>query len=251
MARVLLLAGPGHSTWILANALAGAGHQLTVIIEAGEPRRAFLRRRLRKLGPVTVAGQLLFALWARLAAGRAEARRRAILAAAGLDETPLPAGRARSIGNANGAASLIDAAAPEAIVVSGTRILSRALLDAIRVPVLNIHAGITPAYRGVHGGYWALARGDRENCGVTVHLVDPGVDTGGIVAQTAISPDPEDSFHTYPALQFAAGVPLLLEAVRAAVAGRLVVRPAAGESRQYFHPTLWGYIATGLRRGVW
>lgn len=251
MARVLLLAGQGDSTWVLANALADAGHDLRVVIEQPEPRGRFLRRRLRRLGPIQVAGQVLFALYARLVRFRTAARRKAILAAAGLDGTPADPGAYRSIRDANNAAGLIAKAAPDVMVVNGTRILSRTLLDSIEAPVLNIHAGITPAYRGVHGGYWALARGDRASCGVTVHLIDPGVDTGGIVAQTLIDPGPQDNFFTYPALQLAAGVPLLLDAVEAAQAGRLTAKPATGVSHQYFHPTLWDYLAIGLRRGVW
>ena len=50
-------------------------------------------------------------------------------------------------------------------------------------PVLNYHAGITPKYRGMNGGYWALATGDAGNFGATVHLVDAGVDTGGVLHQ--------------------------------------------------------------------
>jgi len=248
---VLLLAGRGASTWVLANALADAGHELRVLIEQPEPRGRFLRRRLRRLGPVQVAGQVLLAVYARLARRRTEARRKAILAEAGLDDTPASAGTYRDIGDANNAAGLIAKAKPEVVVVNGTRILSRALLESIDVPVLNIHAGITPAYRGVHGGYWALVRDDPDRCGVTVHLVDPGVDTGGIVAQALIEPEPQDNFFTYPSLQLAAGVPLLLDAIELAQAGTLTAHPATGESRQYFHPTLWGYAAVGLRRGVW
>ena len=42
-----------------------------------------------------------------------------------------------------------------------------------------MHAGITPQYRGVHGGYWAVVNNDPEHCGVTIHFVDKGIDTGG------------------------------------------------------------------------
>lgn len=250
---MLLLAGPGSSTWVLANALAGAGHDLTAIIEDREPRSVFLRRRLRRLGPATVVGQVLFQLWGRLGARRAKGRVRQIFRQAGLDDAPLPAEQCPRLASINDLASdpSFTGADPDVVVVSGTRILSRELLDAIPVPVLNMHAGITPAYRGVHGGYWARARGDAARCGVTVHLVDTGIDTGGIVAQAVIEPGPQDNFFTYPALQLAAGVPLLLEAVDAAQAGTLKARPAEGESRQFYHPTLWGYVAAGLRRGVW
>ena len=256
MAGVLLLAGPGPSTWIVANALTREHGELTVVIEEREPRADFLRRRVKKLGLLTVAGQLLFQIWGKIGVRRAAARVREIMDSAGLDDTPLPPDCYQRFASANdpAVAFLIVTAEPDVVVVNGTRILSRALLGslgAIPVPVLNTHAGITPAYRGVHGGYWARARGDVARCGVTVHMVETGVDTGAIIAQAVIAPGPRENFFTYPTLQTAAAVPPLLKAVRDARAGTLAARAAEGESRQYSHPTLWGYVATGLRRGIW
>lgn len=51
---------------------------------------------------------------------------------------------------------------PDAIVVNGTRIIGKKLLNAVDSPMVNIHVGITPKYRGVHGGYWALVNDDPE-----------------------------------------------------------------------------------------
>ena len=56
--------------------------------------------------------------------------------------------------------------------------LRRPLLEACGCPVVNYHSGINPAYRGINGGYFALANGEPEHFGVTLHLVDLGVDTG-------------------------------------------------------------------------
>jgi methionyl-tRNA formyltransferase len=42
--------------------------------------------------------------------------------------------------------------------------------SSINSKFVNIHVGITPKYRGVHGTYWALVNNDVENSGVTVHL---------------------------------------------------------------------------------
>ncbi len=254
MPDVLLLAGPGGPTWITANALERAGHEIHVLLEDREPRLTFLRRRLRRLGPVVVAGQVLFQLYGMLAQRRARARIAEIMASAGLDDTPLPPGRVERVPDVNAPETRwrIRELAPAVVVVCGARILSRSLLEEVRVPILNLHAGITPAYRGVHGGYWALARGDKARCGATVHLIDIGVDTGPVVAQVHVRPGPRDNFFTYPYLQLAEGLPALVRAVGLVVEGKsLATTQAEGESCQYFHPTLLGYLATGLRRGVW
>jgi folate-dependent phosphoribosylglycinamide formyltransferase PurN len=67
---------------------------------------------------------------------------------------------------------------PDLVIVNGTRIISKKVLSSINSKFVNIHVGITPKYRGVHGTYWALVNNDVENSGVTVHFVDEGIDTG-------------------------------------------------------------------------
>lgn len=47
---------------------------------------------------------------------------------------------------------------------------------------LNVHAGKLPAYRGRNIINWAIINGETE-IGVTVHLVDHGIDTGDILLQ--------------------------------------------------------------------
>jgi methionyl-tRNA formyltransferase len=50
---------------------------------------------------------------------------------------------------------------------------------------LNVHAGKLPQYRGRNIINWALINGERE-IGVTVHLVDAGIDTGDIILQRTL-----------------------------------------------------------------
>jgi methionyl-tRNA formyltransferase len=124
-------------------------------------------------------------------------------------------------------------------------------LSCIDAPFMNYHAGINPAYRGMNGGYWALARADQMNAGVTVHLVDKGVDTGSILYTAPFKAEPGDNFVTYPFLQAAAGRPLVIKAIEDALSGKLRTRTSDLPSKQWFHPTLWLYLWYGLSRGVW
>lgn len=43
-----------------------------------------------------------------------------------------------------------------------------------------MHPGICPQYRNAHGCFWALARRDLENVGMTLLKIDAGVDTGPV-----------------------------------------------------------------------
>jgi len=142
---------------------------------------------------------------------------------------------------------------PSVVVVNGTRIISRPLLDALDCPIINTHAGITPRFRGVHGGYWALVQGTPELVGTTVHLVDQGIDTGGVLAQATFEPTRADTVATYPYLHLAAGLPLLADQLaRLREVGDLTPVPASGlpdESRLYLHPTSGSTSVTGWRTG--
>jgi hypothetical protein len=71
-----------------------------------------------------------------------------------------------------------------------------------------------------------------------------------VIAQAPVHPGPADSYHTYPFLQIAAGLPLLERAVADALAGRLQTIEVSGKSRLYYHPTIWRYAINRVRRGV-
>jgi methionyl-tRNA formyltransferase len=136
-------------------------------------------------------------------------------------------------------------------VVYGTRLLKRETLGCIDAPFINYHAGINPKYRGQNGAYWARRSADPDHAGVTIHLVDEGVDTGDVLYQARVELAPSDNIATYQHRQMAVALPLLIRAIEDAVSGRLQPRRVDLPSRQWFHPTLWGYLRAGLAEGVW
>jgi methionyl-tRNA formyltransferase len=251
---VIMVAGEGESTRFVFNRLQRAVGVRKIIIEGPVETKTFLKRRVAKLGLRTVAGQILFkAAVARPLRLRSGARISEIKNQFDLDDTAIPERdviRVSSI-NAPEAIEHLRALDPAVVVVNGTRIIAKKVLEAIVAPFINMHAGITPLYRGVHGGYWALAKGDREHCGVTVHIVDPGIDTGEIIGQALIAPTAVDNFATYPLLQTAAGLPVLIDAVKAVLDGNLQRKaPPAGASQLWSHPTLTQYLTFRLQNGT-
>ncbi len=256
-ATVVLLAGPGESTALVYNALVAAGLPVAhVIIEEAVPHRQLLARRVRTLGRLTVLGQVGFqGLLVPLLRRRSAARRADILAQHGLNPTAPPPHLTTQVASVNAPETqrLLEQYQPTLVVVNGTRIIARRVLASVAVPFINTHAGITPQFRGVHGGYWALAERRPASCGVTVHYVDPGIDTGQIIAQARIAPTAADCFVTYPYLQLAAGLPLLTHAVQRLLADE-PLPPATsigtGPSRLWSHPTLWGYLWRRWRYAV-
>ncbi|HEY6780346.1 MAG TPA: phosphoribosylglycinamide formyltransferase [Thermoleophilaceae bacterium] len=72
------------------------------------------------------------------------------------------------------------------VVLAGfMEILSGAFIRRFAARIVNVHPSLLPAFPGVRAIEQALAYGAKL-VGVTVHLVDEGVDTGPIVLQEAI-----------------------------------------------------------------
>ena len=255
--RVVLVAGPGDTTDIVANFLRSRvpGIELEVVVESPVSRHTMATRRARRIGWPAVIGQVLFITTA-LPYLRWRGRRRIdeIVRQAGLDATPRVSARHVGSVNAPETTALLRDAAPALVVVNGTRIIAQGVLEAVDCPFVNTHAGTTPRYRGVHGGYWALADGHPELVGTTVHLVDRGIDTGGVLARAPFAVTGADSIATYPYLHLAAGLPHLAAQVERALAGErlspLVEDAPSGGSHLYLHPTLWEYLRRRIVDGV-
>jgi methionyl-tRNA formyltransferase len=250
--RVVMLVGKDESSDIMYHALKKEFDVVWVIREEPVSRKKLLQNRMKKLGFVTVLGQVLFMVLNKVLAKMASPRIKEIKAHEKMDDTPIDRSKLVEVESVNDARviSLLRESHPDVVVVNGTRIIAPKILDAVDAPFLNTHAGITPKYRGVHGGYWALAENDAAHCGVTVHLVDTGIDTGDVLYQETISPTEQDSFNTYPLLQLAAAIPLMKQALRDVAQGILHPQKPDLPSGLWYHPTLWKYLAVFLERGV-
>lgn len=72
----------------------------------------------------------------------------------------------------------------ELVVLAGfMQLLTEAVVE--RLPVVNVHPSLLPAFPGLRAWEQALAAGVRET-GATVHFVDRGLDTGPVIAQEAV-----------------------------------------------------------------
>jgi hypothetical protein len=243
---VVLLCSDNPASRIIFHHLEQRFGDVRVIEEEPVSPRALVRRRLTRLGRRVVAGQLLFrALVVPWLTWRSRARVEEIKREFELDDGPMDDVRHVPSMNHDDARALLRTLRPAITVVCGTRILDRTTLAALNGPVVNFHAGITPLYRGVHGGYWALAEGRPDLVGSTLHLIDPGIDTGTVVAQATFPVTPRDNFVTYPYLHVAAALEPLAGVVAGALAGEEVVGKPPREdldSRLRTHPTLGQYL---------
>lgn len=250
--KIILLAGRGISTNIIYHALKNDFTIDTIILEEPVGTMTFLKKRIRKLGLWKVIGQILFQLIiVNILDITASKRKREICKQFSINNGPLPAEKIKRVHSVNddSCLQLLKNIDPQLVVVNGTRIISKRVLEGVGARFINAHAGITPKYRGVHGAYWALLNNDEKNCGVTIHLVDEGIDTGGVIAQKTITAGPKDNFVTYPLLQLAEGIPFLKKAITDILDDRLITVKGTDESGLWYHPGIGGYLYNRIARG--
>src|SRR5213593_996960 len=81
----------------------------------------------------------------------------------------------------------------ELVVLAGyMHLLTKPFLDRFPGRIVNVHPSLLPAFPGAHAIDDALAAGV-ETTGVTVHLVDEGLDTGPVLVQEEVPVDPRDT----------------------------------------------------------
>ena len=246
--KILVLGGKGKSTRAVVNALSGRYENLAVVLENGTKRSAFLKKRIKRYGLRTVLGQILFSMIVpRILNYTGKKRISEIIEEYNLDYTDR-FGDLSEVYNVESindpeTIEIIKRYIPDIVIVNGTRIISKTVLDATTCPVINMHVGITPKYRGVHGGYWAMANEDPENCGVTIHHVDQGVDTGSVIAQKKITVTDKDNYVTYPLIQTGEGIKLEFQILEEfEKTGRIESHLVDLPSKMWTHPTLLQYL---------
>lgn len=250
--KVILLAGKGEFTSIVYNKLIETIKIDKVILEDSESTKIFLKRRVKKLGYLNVLGQIMFkVICVPVLNLTSKNRISEIKKQYALDDKENYLKDAIFVNSSNSIECIetIKQLNPDIIIVNGTRILSKKLLDSTRATIINMHLGITPKYRGVHGAYWAYYNNDDNNAGVTVHLIDPGIDTGGILYQDVIYKTIRDNFVTYPYIQTAIGIDLEIKAIKDIEKNNIKIIKNELESNLYYHPTICQYVK-GLIRGV-
>ena len=120
------------------------------------------------------------------------------------------------------------------IVAAFGQILPQAVLDLPRYGTLNIHASLLPRYRGVSPISEAILQGERET-GVTIMLIDAGIDTGPTLLKRAIPIAENDTTGSLTGKLADLGASTLLAALPLWIAGALPPRPQNEQEASYTH----------------
>ncbi|MGZ3581022.1 MAG: methionyl-tRNA formyltransferase [Syntrophales bacterium] len=111
-----------------------------------------------------------------------------------------------------------------AVVAAFGQILPREILDIPEMGCINVHPSLLPKYRGAAPINWALIRGE-ERTGVTIMLMDEGMDTGDILMQEEITIEPMETFGNLNDRLAVMGAKLLLATIDMVASGNSTRTP--------------------------
>lgn len=125
------------------------------------------------------------------------------------------------------------ALAPELIVVAAYGlILPQAVLDLPRFGCVNVHGSLLPRHRGAAPIAAAILAGDAET-GVSIMLMDAGVDTGPVLSAAALPIAPDDTTGTLTPKLAALGADLLAATLPRWLRGELTPQPQPAEGATF------------------
>lgn len=250
--RIVMLCRDGWSSKVMFNGLSQNVIVEKVILEDSPAIRSMVLKRIKKLGLLKTIGQLFFLVFNKLLIKLSKNKMNKLISNYGLNNKKFPDELIQYVDtiNCQKVIRLLKEIRPDVVLVNGTRIISDKVLSSVDIPFINTHMGITPKYRGVHGGYWALVNGDKKNCGVTIHIVDKGIDTGGIIYQCVIDTDEQDNFNTYPIHQIAKAIPIMNRALIDIKEQSMKIYKNSLPSYLWYHPTLVEYFLAWFKKGV-
>ncbi|MBI2436637.1 MAG: methionyl-tRNA formyltransferase [Candidatus Magasanikbacteria bacterium] len=110
------------------------------------------------------------------------------------------------------------------IVAQYGLLIPKYILEAPKYGTINVHTSLLPKYRGASPIQSALLHGDTKT-GLTVMLMDEGMDSGPILLQKKIDIDPHETYLELDERMAHAGVEALYEAIPKYISGELTPQP--------------------------
>jgi methionyl-tRNA formyltransferase len=114
-------------------------------------------------------------------------------------------------------------------------IINGEVVSAPRIGCFNMHPGPLPRYAGLNAVSWAIYKGETSH-GVTIHKMEPGIDTGPIVYQELFDIEEADTGLTLSAKCIRSGMALVLRLIEAAASdpAAIPLTPQDLTKREYF-----------------
>lgn len=146
---------------------------------------------------------------------------------------------------------------PDLIIAAGYSLIFKE--DILALPnqlAVNFHASLLPKYRGKHPVFWTL-RGNERWAGLTVHAIDPGIDSGDILYQVKVGTRRDDTVASLYGRIMDRSVDLVGQLIADTEAGTIPRRAQPIGAGSYFssitdedYHLSWDWPAEKIRRHV-
>lgn len=135
---------------------------------------------------------------------------------------------------------------PDLIIVAAYgKILPEEILNIPNFKAINVHASLLPKLRGPSPIQNSLLQGDKKT-GITIMLMDKGIDTGDILSQKEIEIEQEDDYITLTSKLAIAGANLLIETIE-----KLLNKEIAPKEQDSSEATLCQLIEKSDGKIIW
>ncbi len=109
---------------------------------------------------------------------------------------------------------------PGFIALFGTSLVGPAFRHRFPDRIHNLHVGRPAHYRGSSCNFWPIHDSRLECLGASVHRVDAGIDTGAVLAESAIALEESDDEQTLSAKPWVRGTELMAEVIAQWLTGK-------------------------------
>lgn len=115
------------------------------------------------------------------------------------------------------------------IVVAYGKLIPKSILDLPKKGCVNVHPSLLPEYRGPSPMQWAIKEGD-DTTGVSIMLLDEGMDTGPLLSFETIELDGKETYTTLQQKVHAIGPKLLTSTMKRYLAQEIHPAAQVGEA---------------------
>lgn len=100
------------------------------------------------------------------------------------------------------------------IFVYGTGIIGKDIIEAYPKKIINMHLGLSPYYRGAGTNFWPIVNNELEFCGLTIHFLDEGIDTGDLISRGRAKATKDDTIHSFGNKIIKVGIKLICASIK-------------------------------------
>lgn len=112
--------------------------------------------------------------------------------------------------NSEATVDWLEGGRPDVVVVYGTNLIRSPMIDRFAGRMINMHLGLSPYYRGTATNFYPLVNEEPEYVGATIHLIDPGIDSGPILAHARPDISADDHPHMIGCKAIQSGIDKLI-----------------------------------------